>query len=286
MLSEPVSFVAVNSNNDYVNHQGWKANLDLGFIRGQHKTLLSKRSHYGPLTVQRPFYPEAEVCHVYILHPPGGIVGGDQLTINVHVDKGAEALITTPGAGKIYRSERKQAVQKTLIKVNNHASLEWLPQETIVFEGAQLVSDVRIELETNARFIGWEIVALGRPAAGEGFMQGEVFLNWQIYRNKSPLFLEKMRIDSETFVARWGLNQYSSFGSFFAVGASTVCLEAVREMIGDSTGMGVTLIDDLLICRATAHKTAPIRQFFESVRAIIRPDTINKPGYTPRIWAT
>lgn len=283
MLSEPVSFVAVNPNNEYVKPQGWKANLDLGFIRGQHKTLLSKRSHYGPLTVQRPFYPEAEVCHVYILHPPGGIVGGDQLTINVHVDKGAEALITTPGAGKIYRSEGKQAVQKTLIKVNNHATLEWLPQETIVFEGAQLVSDVRIELETNARFIGWEIIALGRPAAGEGFKQGEVLLNWQIIRDKSPLFLEKMRMDSEAFISRWGLNQCSSFGSLFAIGASAHSLEAIRDLIADTAGMGVTLIDDLLICRATAHKTAPIRQFFENVRAIIRPDIVNKPDYTPRI---
>jgi len=269
-----------------VNNQGWKAHLNLGFIRGQNKTLLSKRSHYGPLTVQRPFYPEAEVCHVYILHPPGGIVGGDQLAIDIDVDKSAEALITTPGAGKIYRSVGKQAVQKVSIKVRDDATLEWLPQETIVFEGAQLVSDVRIDLETNARFIGWEILALGRPAAGEGFKQGKVFLNWQIFRDDSPLFLERMRMDSEAFESRWGLNQCSSFGSLFAVGASTLSLEAVRDLIGDTSGMGVTLIDDLLICRATANKTALIRQFFENVRAIIRHEIVNKPDYTPRIWAT
>ena len=265
---------------------GWKAELNLGFAYRANRTVLAHRNHVGPLTVQRPFYPEGGLCHVYILHPPGGIVAGDNLLIDVQLDDEAKALITTPGAAKFYRSTGEQAVQHVSLNVKENAVLEWLPQETLVFEGARLLSDVRVDLHKNARFIGWEICALGRPAADEGFKQGEVLLNWRIFRNEQPLFLEKMQLDSGAFLARWGLNGYSSFGTLFAVGASVVNLEAVRTLIADAPGQGVTLIDDLLICRATAETTLPVRQLFENVRSLIRNDIVQKEPYTPRIWAT
>ena len=265
---------------------GWKAELNLGFTYRGNRTVLAHRNHVGPLTVQRPFYPEGGLCHVYILHPPGGIVAGDQLLIDIQLDKKAKALITTPGAGKFYRSSGKKAIQQVSLKIEDNAVLEWLPQETLVFEGAYLVSNVRVELNNHARFIGWEILALGRPAADEGFKQGEALLNWHIFRDGEPLFLEKMQIDSKVFLARWGLNGNSSFGTFFAIGASVANLEAVRSLIADTPGQGVTLIDDLLICRAIADTTLPVRQFFEQVRSIIRRDIVQEEPYTPRIWAS
>lgn len=287
MLVEPVVAEVLTKNSGCSNDkQGWKAELKLGFIRRGKKTVLAHRSHYGPLTVQRPFYPEGELCHVYLLHPPGGIVAGDQLSLDVQLDKGAEALITTPGAAKFYRSTGEQAVQNVSLNINEDAALEWLPQESIVFEGARLISNVRVDLVKNARFIGWEILALGRPAAGESFKQGDALLNWRIFRDGTPVFLEKMRLDSEAFLARWGLNGCTSCGTFFAVGASESTLETVRTLIADTPGKGVTLIDDLLICRATADKTEPVRRFFETVRSAIRNDIVQKESYTPRIWAT
>jgi len=287
MLVEPVVAEVLTKNSGRFNDkQGWKAELKLGFIRRGKKTVLAHRSHYGPLTVQRPFYPEGELCHVYLLHPPGGIVAGDQLSLDVQLDKGAEALITTPGAAKFYRSTGEQAVQNVSLNINEDAVLEWLPQESIVFEGARLISNVRVDLIKNARFIGWEILALGRPAAGESFKLGDALLNWRIFRDGMPVFLEKMYLDSEAFLARWGLNGCTSCGTFFAVGASESTLETVRTLIADSPGKGVTLIDDLLICRATADKTEPVRRFFEKVRAEIRNDIVQKESYTPRIWAT
>lgn len=267
-------------------HQGWKAELKLGFMRGKNKTLLAERSHYGPLTVQRPFYPEGECCHVYILHPPGGIVAGDQLSVTVQVECEAKALITTPGAAKFYRSAGKQALQTIALKIEEQATLEWLPQETIIFEGAKLRSDIQLDLAASARFIGWEIAVLGRPAAGEGFKQGDAQLNWRIFRDGMPLFLEKMHLDAAAFNARWGLNACSSCGTLFAVGATLANLDAVRTLIADTPRQGVTLIDDLLICRASANKTANVRDFFETVRAIIRKDIVRQEAYTPRIWAT
>jgi len=286
MLSEGRQTEMFTQNDELFIKLGWKAELKLGFVRNSRKTILSQRSQMGPLTVQRPFYPEGEVCHVYLLHPPGGVVAGDQLSIDINVDKKAQALITTPGATKFYRSTGEQAFQSVSLKVSEGATLEWLPQETIVFEGANIISNVKVELANNARFIGWEILVLGRPAAGESFTQGQAQLQWQIFREGEPLLLEKMRLDSEAFLARWGLNGCSSCGTFFANGATASNLEAVRKLIADTPGRGVTLIDDLLICRASDNKTQLIRDFFEKVRSLIRSDIVQQQPYTPRIWAT
>ncbi len=272
--------------NDRPIAQGWKAQLHLGFTRRGTKTLLAERRHQGPLTVQRPFYPEGGICHVYVLHPPGGIVGGDQLQIDVHALTNTEALITTPAAGKFYRCDQQQASQSVSLNIEQGAVLEWLPQETIIYEGARLSSHVNIELAADARFIGWEILALGRPAAGEGFESGEALLNWRILRNEKPLYLEKMCLDADAFTARWGLNGRSTCGTLFACSATPENLETVRNLIGDLPRRGVTLIDDLLICRASDHKTQPVRKFFECVRAEIRNDIVKRRDYAPRIWAT
>ena len=187
---------------------GWEASLNLRFANRFNKTLLTHRGHKGPLTVQRPFYPEGDVCHVYLLHPPGGIVGGDELTISISAEANSHALITTPAAGKFYRSDGLWASQKVNIDVCGDAVVEWLPQETIIYQGAHLQSTININLADNVRFIGWEILSIGRPASGEGFDFGAVDLSWQINCQQRPLFIERLRLDTEAFAARWGLQGF------------------------------------------------------------------------------
>src|SRR3569623_3774405 len=140
-------------------HDRWQARRELCFaIRGGRSTVTSRRQH-GPLRVQRPFFPEgAGVCHIYVLHPPGGVVGGDELEIDVAVRAGAHALITAPAAGKFYRRAGAPARQPQLLRVAAAAALEWLPRENIVFDGARAELCTRVELAEGARFIGWEIM--------------------------------------------------------------------------------------------------------------------------------
>src|SRR5512137_547009 len=125
---------------EYPVGKGWRAELVLGFRWQDGRTVLATRRHIGPLTVQRPFYPEGDVCHVYVLHPPGGVVAGDCLTIAINAEADSAALVTTPAAGKFYRSDGKLARQQVSLTVAANAALEWLPQETIIYEGARVAS--------------------------------------------------------------------------------------------------------------------------------------------------
>lgn len=267
-------------------YPGWHAELELGFTQSRNKTLLVNRRHSGPLTVQRPFYPEGDVCHVYVLHPPGGIVSGDKLSINVNAGQDSAALITTPAAGKFYRSCGNTACQSVRIDIAENAALEWLPQETIIYEGACVSSSLTVDLAANARFIGWEILSLGRPASSEGFSYGAAELRWRIYREGLPFYLECLLLDAASISARWGLNGQSACGTMFASPASAESLEAVTSLIGDAPNRGVTRINNLLICRATDTGTDRIRRFFEQIWEIIRYDIVHRNACAPRIWAT
>lgn len=267
-------------------HDGWCAELNLQFARHGAKTVLARRLHRGPLTVQQAFYPEGGVCHVYLLHPPGGVVAGDRLHISAAADCGAQALMTTPAAGKFYRSSGQQARQSVQLTIAEQACLEWLPQETIVYQGANLHTEMAIELAANAHFIAWEVLALGRPAAGEGFADGRAGLNWRITREQRLLYLERQEIDSQAFRARWGLNGHSACGTLFACPTTPQQLSTIQELIGDDADKAVTQIEDLLICRALDQRADRLRQFFEQVWRLLRVDIVGQAACPPRIWAT
>lgn len=274
----------IGANSTEPPDEGWQARLELGFISRGGKTLLQHRRHQGPLTVQRPFYPEGDVCHVYLLHPPGGVVAGDRLHLAVHADSGTQVLLTTPAAGKFYRSTAKVAQQQVSLQVASDAALEWLPQETIIYEGARVSSSLSLHLAARARFIGWEILSLGRPAAHEGFTQGEVTMDWHIDRQEQPLLRERLQLDARAFAARWGLNGHAACGTLFATAASTPQLECVRALIGEHPNQGVTLIDDLLICRALDERADRLRDFFQHLWRALRQDILQRQACDPRIW--
>jgi urease accessory protein len=266
--------------------EGWQAELRLGFTLRNGKTVLARRRHRGPLAVQRPFYPEGAVCHAYLLHPPGGVVGGDRLEIGVEVDPGARALLTTPAAGKFYRSDGRLARQSVSLAVGEGGCLEWLPQETIVYDGARIATDLRVDLAANAGFIGWEVFSLGRPACGEGFDRGEAVLGWRLRQAGRPLFLERLHLDGEAFRAVWGLRGRPICGTLFAWPASAASLEQVREIIADGEGAGVTLIDRLLVLRAADGQVEALQGLLRRVWAALRPEIAGRAACEPRIWAT
>jgi urease accessory protein len=152
----------------------WEARLALRFDRDGDTTRLVGRSHFGPLRVQKALYPEQPaVCHAVVVHPPGGVVGGDRLFIDIDAGAGAHALLTTPGATKWYRASQLSAStgrpgvssQVVRLAAGAGANLEWLPQETIFYNGAQVRLDTEIALGAGAQYIGCEVLCFGRTWA-------------------------------------------------------------------------------------------------------------------------
>lgn len=261
---------------------GWRARLELQFARAAGRTRIVARRHHGPLLVQRPFYPEGEVCHAYVVHPPGGVVGGDELQLHVAIKDDAHALLTTPAAAKFYRSDGRTARQEQILRADG-ALLEWLPQESIFYPQAKVRSVTRIELAARARFIGWEIACLGLPARKQPFDSGELRLHLELWEAGAPLLIDRLRIAGES---RWGLGGHESIGTLLAYPATRAMVDAVRHLQAPDVELGITLVDGVLVCRALAAQAEPIKRAFIDVWRTLRPLLLDRPAVPPRIWAT
>ena len=275
---------------------GWHAELTLGFSERDGRTTLSRREHSGPLRVQRPFYPEPQVCHVYILHPPGGIVGGDTLQIKVLAGGRAQVLLTTPAANKFYRSKIGTAARlHQSLTVEAGASLEWFPQEAIVFDGACVASTTRVEVAQGGHFMGWEITCLGRRAAQETYMRGEYRQHFEIWREGRPLWIERACVMGGGAVlnAAWGLAGFSVTGSFVCITKNSGAVQAIRDAVAqvspsqnDDDFFSVTQLDEVLICRYLGHSAERARHYFIRAWEVLRPLVLERTACAPRIWVT
>jgi len=280
--------------------RGWQAELQLGFARDASRTALVERRHSGPLRVQRPFYPEgAGVCHVYLLHPPGGLVSGDELRVGAQVKDGAHALLTTPAAAKLYRSRAGvgPARQAQEFQVHGTGILEWLPQESIAFRGARAELSTRVALSAHARFIGWEIVCLGRPAAGERFDEGALWPSFELSRAGRVVYVERGQYAGGHAVldAPWGLAGQPVSGTMLcAAPAAHGCVEAAREACAQQLDpanaargrAAVSGWNDLLVARYLGPSAEVARNVFAAIWAAVRPPLLGVPACPPRIWHT
>lgn len=272
--------------------QGWQARLELGFRPGPGRTLLAHRRHEGPLQVQRPFYPEADgTCHIAVLHPPGGVVGGDGLTLDAGLAAGSRALLTTPAAGKFYRSAGPTARQTHTLRVATGAVLEWLPQETIVYQGARARTLTRVELAGTAGFLGWEITCLGRPAAGERFTAGAWDQGFELWRDGQPVYLERGLYEGGAAIldAPWGLGGRPVTATLVCAGAAPGSAAALVEALGAPAAdelLGASALDGALVCRYLGPSAARARAALLRAWAVLRPALQGKPACPPRFWFT
>ena len=269
---------------------GWTAALDLQFEWAKNRSIVSRCRHNGPLRVQKPFYPEDGVCHVYLLHPPGGVVGGDELSVSVRAGKGSAALITTPGATRIYRSAGPLSTIKYQLNVEAGASLEWLPQDSILYGGSRLSQEMEVRVASGSRFCGWEITSMGRPASGDHYSTGEFDQGFQLYVDSIPVLMERQRWQAgqEVLEASWGLSGYPVLGTFYGFPADDDILSHLRLRLEDiSAGeMAVTLVDEVLVVRALADDAVALRQVFADIWLSVREMINGFPPGSPRIWAT
>jgi urease accessory protein len=274
---------------------GWLGRLSLQLTRTEHGTQLSRSSHEGPLRIQRVLKPEGNDCpHIYLLHPPGGVVGGDRLQTSVELGADAQVLLTTPAAQKLYRSAGARAEVSNRLRLDRAARLEWLPSETLAFSAAQAQLTTHVELAVGAAFIGWDIACYGMPARGEVFETGRVVSRFELYRGDTPLAIESFDLGQsrELLSGAFALRDHPVVANLYAVPATGpvegALVESVREAIGEpAQGLcSVSSLQDLLVVRALGPNVEGVRASLIRAWRALRPAIIGREPMIPRIWAT
>ena len=277
---------------------GWRARLDLAVRLDSEQRCVVHAAHEGPLRVLKTLHPEGpSIAHQVLVHPPGGIVGGDRLAITLQLQPRAHAVITTPGATRFYRSAGEAAVQHVRATLQEGARLEWLPLEAIAHSGCIAENHAQFELASGAEMIGWDVLALGLPASGEAFTAGRFtqHLEWP------GVWLERGVIDSadaRLLQSPLGLAGRSTLltlwfacGQLMATPRIDALVDAARERMpahdADAVVAGVTALQQrVIVLRALAHRVEPAMALAQAVRAAWRGVAWQLEPTAPRVWRT
>ena len=273
----------------------WHAQLDLNYRRESERTVL-QHAHTGPLRILKSLYPEGErICHNVVIHPPGGLVGGDLLDVRVHAAADTHALISTPGATRFYRSDGPRATQQVTLALDEGARLEWLPLETIAYSGCDAHNTLIATLAPGAEWLGWDVCALGLPNAGQPFERGSLTQRLEI----PGLWLEQARIDAtdtRLLASPLGLGGQRCLGTLWLACGTPLTrdrrehlLEAVRHVLEahpDGIHAGATCPNpQMLVLRGVAPLVEPLMALFQRVWAALRAQAWGLSSVPPRIWA-
>lgn len=266
----------------------WQAELELAYGHDGAATRPTLRRHKGPLRVQKHLYAEGpDVCQHIIVHPPGGIAGGDRLDICATVGANAWAQLTSPGAAKWYRAAGP-AYQQLNLRVAAGATLEWLPQETIVYAGAQAEITTEIDLAGDAKLLYWDIIALGRPASGERFDAGHFQAQLNIRRDGQLLWHERQRVvgGDGLLDSPIGLDGKPVFATLLISGEiNSELLERCRNLTTAVRG-DLTQLPGLLVARCLANEALHARAWLIELWHLLRPTLLGRRAIPPRIWST
>lgn len=273
----------------------WHAHLHVDYTL-EHQRTVARFTHDGPLRILQSLYPEGGgICHNVLVHPPGGLVGGDTLEITATVGPGAHALVTTPGATRFYRSNGEPALQRTRLALAPGARLEWLPLEALCYSACQAENHLTLDLAPDAECMGWDVTALGLPHAGQPFAAGRFVQHIEV----PGLWLERGVIDAadhRLLHSPLGLAGQHCLASLFFV-AGTPLERARREAALDTAravldahalraSAGATSPDGrLVLLRVLAPQVEPAMRLLRQVWSAWRAQLWGLHATPPRIWA-
>ena len=290
----------------------WEANLTLKLSYRDAATKLVYNRHQGPLYVQKPFYPEGNpedksCAHIYLLHPPGGIVSGDDLSIKIYLEKLSHSLITTPGAARLYKARPDQMVQRqnAELHVGEGALLEWFPMETILYNQTHAELNTTIKLHETGKCMAWELSCFGLPASNELFSEGKFHQRYRIERGNTPIFIDQLHCELEpsqnnAWLKSMPCMQSKTVSGFFVSGPFQLTkkekqsiTENLKDVLRNSqlynhlqNTIAITWLDEICVIRYLGNSAYTARQGFTLLWHSLRPLLINKKACEPRIWLT
>lgn len=265
---------------------GWQASLRLGFGRDNDTTRLLRREHRGPLRVQKALYPEGPgVCHVIVVHPPGGVVGGDRLEVDLEAGPGCRVLATSPGAAKWYRANGRMSQQTVRLRVAAGAAIEWLPQETILYDAASVDFAHEVDLDAGAIYIGSEILCFGRQAAGETFRSGRLRQRTRIRQDGRLLWHEQGVVTPDGIASPLGMRGHAVCATFLAVGPPVpAALQAAIR--AHDPQLALSQVKTVFVARHLGDDSEAARAAMLRVWQALRPHLLGRAACAPRIWHT
>lgn len=274
----------------------WHARLQLDYAVEDGRTV-ARFAHHGPLRILQSLYPEGDaICHNVLVHPPGGLVGGDTLDITATVAPGAHGLVTTPGATRFYRSTGPRALQRTHLTVAEGARLEWLPLEALCYNACQAENHLTLHVAPDAECLGWDVTALGLPHAGQPFETGRFVQHLEV----PGLWLERGLIDAadkRLLDSPLGLAGHRCLASMFLAAGTALsrtrrdaALDAARAVMDahpqvKATAGATSPNDRMVVVRVLAPQVEPAMKLLQAVREAWRDVLWGLEGDAPRIWA-
>jgi urease accessory protein len=273
----------------------WQARLSLDYTREGERSVARFR-HDGPLRILQSLWPEGDgICHNVLVHPPGGLVAGDTLQVEVRAGAGSHGLVTTPGASRFYRSEGAAAVQDVRIHAESGARVEWLPLEALYYSGCHAENRLRMQVDPGAELMGWDIAALGLPQAQQPFVRGSVLQHLEL----QDAWLDRGRIaaeDARLLDGPLGLAGHRCLASLFFASGDEIprarreaLLDTARAVIeahalvrsAGATAPGPRMV----VVRVLAPLVEPALQLLKAVRRAWRPLAWQLGTDEPRSWA-
>jgi urease accessory protein len=273
----------------------WHAELKLDYTLESQRTV-ARHAHHGPMRILKSLYPEGDsICHNVLVHPPGGLVGGDTIDIQVSVEQGAHGLVSTPGATRFYKSGGYPALQQLTAHVADQARLEWVPLEALAYNECEATNRAFFHLAPSAELITWDVTALGLPSSDQAFTQG----HFQQHLEIPSVWLERGNVQGND--ERWlnsplGLAGHKCFASLvFACGSPIAsdrvesALEAARSIIETSPlklQAGITCAHpQVIVMRVMSPLVEPTMDLLKQVWATWRHTLWELPSEPPRIWS-
>jgi len=275
---------------------GWHGLLRIDY-RHEHGRTVALDRHHGPMRVLQRLYPEGDaICHHVLVHPPGGLAGGDRLEVELNLSARSHAVLTTPGAARYYRSLGEAAVQHVKLRVDDGARLEWLPLEAIAYDGCKAENRLQFDLQGDAAMIGWDMLALGLPASDQPYTRGHVLQHLEM----PGVWLERGHIAAGDTALRegpTGLAGHGVLGTLWCAAGTAMpgtlresLLEAARDVMADHTlaaSAGATSPDTrVVVCRALSHRVEPLFGLWQQIRGRWRTLLWQLEPQPPRIWRT
>ncbi len=254
-------------------------------------TRLADLHQRDPCRAMFPQYEADDIKQAVLVTTSGGLTGGDRLAISIAAEPGARAFVTTQAAEKIYRSTGALTEIAVSLRLAEGAWLEWLPQETILFEGARFRRDTAVHVRRDARLIAGEIVVFGRIERGERLETARYFDRWRLYRDDALLWADALSLSDSPQRA---LGHPAGFGGavaaalvVFAAPDDAAFIDRARTWIGGSASRGaVTVVNGLLVARFLGNSTAELRGDVARYWCALRAAAATLPSQLPRTWYT